>query len=330
MKQVVLKHALTDKPKAKDFELIDIDTPNCPDGGILAEILYISLDPYVGTRLRGQHMGEAAPTPGSGLIPGAIVAEVVESRSSKVHKGQFIHAMDGGWTERVALYDDQYQVIDPKAAPLDAYVGVLGMPGLTAWSGVTQLARIQEGETFLVDAASGPVGATAAQIAKVRGAARTIGIAGGPQKCKLAEETFGYDRCLDYKSEGWENELASAAPNGIDVHFENVGDKILGLAMQHLNLYGRVVLCGLAGHYHGGAPAMTSVGMIVGKRAQMMGLVVYDYYDRWDKFRAQIAPHVKSGKIAYVHDEVEGLAQAGGLMERLVSGKNVGKAVVKL
>lgn len=330
MKQVVLKHALTDKPKAKDFELINIDTPDCPDGGILGEVKYISLDPYVGTRLRGQHMGEAAPKPRSGLIPGAIVAEVVESQSAKARKGQFIHAMDGGWTERVALYDDQYQVIDPEAAPLDAYIGVLGMPGLTAWSGVTQLARIQEGETFLVDAASGPVGATAAQIARVRGAARTVGIAGGPEKCKLAEDTFGFDCCLDYKISEWETELASAAPSGIDVHFENVGDQMLSLAMQHLNLYGRVVLCGLAAHYHGGPPAMTSVGMIVGKRAQMMGLVVYDYYDRWDRFRAEIAPHVQSGRLAYVHDEVDGLAKAGGLMERLVGGKNFGKAVVKL
>lgn len=330
MKQVVLKHALTDKPTAADFELIDSAAPECPEGGILAQIRYISLDPYVGTRLRGQHMGEAPPEPGKGLIPGAIVAEVIESRSEKANKGDFIHAMDGGWTETVALHDDQFQIIDANAAPLESYIGVLGMPGLTAWSGVTQLARIQSGETFLVDAASGPVGATAAQIAKVRGASRTIGIAGGPEKCRLAEETFGFDSCLDYKSDDWEAGLADAAPNGIDVHFENVGDAMLALAMKHLNLYGRVVLCGLAAHYHGGPPAMTSVGMIVGKRAQMMGLVVYDFYSRWDEFRADVAPHVKSGAIRYVHDEVEGLSEAGGLMERLVSGKNVGKAVVKL
>jgi len=330
MKQVVLKHALTDKPKADDFEVIDVAVPSCPDGGILAQVKYISLDPYVGTRLRGQHMGEAAPAPGKGLIPGAVVAEVIESQSSKVITGQFIHAMDGGWVETVALTDDQYQVVDPNAAPLDAYVGVLGMPGLTAWAGVTQLAKVKAGDTFMVDAASGPVGATAAQIAKVHGAARTVGIAGGPDKCALAEETFGFDVCLDYKSDGWTDSLAAALPDGLDVHFENVGDAMLGLAMQKLNLYGRVVLCGLAAHYHGGPAAMTSVGMIVGKRANIMGLVVYDYYDRWDAFRAEIAPHVKSGAINYVHDEVEGLAEAGALMERLVAGKNFGKAVVKL
>ncbi|MGB6229907.1 MAG: zinc-binding dehydrogenase, partial [Litorimonas sp.] len=169
-----------------------------------------------------------------------------------------------------------------------------------------------------------------AQIARVRGAARTVGIAGGPEKCALATDTFGFDACLDYKSEGWTDGLADALPRGVDVHFENVGDEMLALAMSHLNLYGRVVLCGLAAHYHGGPPAMTSVGMIVGKRAQLMGLVVYDYYDRWDAFRGEIAPHVKSGAIRYVHDEVHGLEQAGALMERLVRGKNVGKAVVTL
>lgn len=330
MKQVVLKHALSDKPTAEDFTLIDVDRPACPDGGILAQVKYISLDPYVGTRLRGQHMGEAAPEPGSGMIPGAVVAEVIESRSSKASTGDFIHSMEGGWVEIIALHDADYQVVDADAAPLDAYVGVLGMPGLTAWAGVTQLAKVKDGDSFMVDAASGPVGATAAQIARVRGAARTVGIAGGPEKCRLAEETFGFDRCLDYKADGWADQLPQALPDGLDVHFENVGDQMLGLAMQNLNLYGRVVLCGLAAHYHGGPPAMTSVGMIVGKRANVMGLVVYDYYDRWDDFRTEIAPHVKSGNIRYVHDEVEGLAAAGGLMERLVRGQNVGKAVVKL
>lgn len=330
MKQAVLRHALTDKPTAADFALIDVAAPECPDGGILAQVRYISLDPYVGTRLRGQHMGEAAPEPGAGLIPGAVVAEVIESRSDKAKPGQFIHAMDGGWVEAVALSNAQFQVVDPDAAPLESYVGVLGMPGLTAWAGVTQLARIKSGDTFMVDAASGPVGATAAQIARTRGAGRTIGIAGGPEKCSLAVTRFGFDRCLDYKSDGWTDQLADALPDGLDVHFENVGDQMLGIAMQHLNLYGRVVLCGLAAHYHGGPAAMTSVGIIIGKRAQVSGLVVYDFYNRWDEFRAEVAPHVKSGAIAYIHDQVDGLAGAGGLMERLVRGQNVGKAVVKL
>ena len=330
MKQAVLKHALTDKPAASDFELIEVDVPKCPEGGILLQVKHISLDPYVGTRLRGQHMGEAAPEPGKGIIPGAVVGEVIESRSDTFKKGDFVHSMEGGWVEVAAIPADHCQKIDPDAAPLNAYIGVLGMPGLTAWAGVTQLAKIKDGETFMVDAASGPVGATAAQIAKTRGATRTVGIAGGPEKCALATDTFGFDACLDYKQEGWTDQLANALPEGLDVHFENVGDQMLGLAMQNLNLYGRVVLCGLAGHYHGGPPAMTSVGMIVGKRAQMLGLVVYDYYNRWDEFRAEVAPHVKSGAIAYVHDEVHGLENAGALMERLVRGKNVGKAVVSL
>ncbi|MGB6229373.1 MAG: hypothetical protein WBF53_04510, partial [Litorimonas sp.] len=166
MKQVVLKHALTDKPVAADFEPIDADAPACPDKGMVVRVKHISLDPYVGTRLRGQHMGEPAPEPGQGLIPGAVVGEVIESRSDILKVGDWVHSMEGGWAEQVALVSCDCQKIDPDAAPLDAYIGVLGMPGLTAWAGVTQLAGIKTGESFLVDAASGPVGATAAQIAR--------------------------------------------------------------------------------------------------------------------------------------------------------------------
>ena len=331
MKQVVLKAALTDAPKASDFELIDADSPACPPGGVLVEPAFISLDPYVGTRLRGNHMGEAAPAPGSGLIPGGIVGRVVKSDSDRAKIGDHIHSMEGGWAEVVALPGDQFTTVDPDAAPLSSYAGVLGMPGLTAWAGTTQLAGVHDGDVFLVNAAAGPVGGTAGQIARLKGASTVIGIAGGPEKCALVQDSYGFDLCADYRSEGWEDAVDKAAPGGITVHFENVGADYLAFAVSRMQLYGRAVLCGLAAHYHAdGPPASTLIGPIIGKRAQLMGLVVYDFYDRWDAFRTEVAPWVADGSLKFAEDRVDGLANAPALMERLVAGKNVGKAVVAL
>lgn len=331
MKQVVLKKALNAKPKAVDFEIKQVPTPDCPQDGLLVDVKYISLDPYVGGRLRGNHMGEAAPEPGSGLIPGAIVGEIIESQAPGFKKGQFVHSMEGGWAETLAFNADDVQIIDPDAAPLESYIGVLGMPGLTAWAGVTQLAKVKDGDVFMVDAAAGPVGGTAGQIARMKGAKTLIGIAGGPEKCREVEETYDFDSCLDYKQENWEDGLKKVAPDGISVHFENVGSDMLSFAMSNMKLYGRAVLCGLAAHYHSdGPPATTSIGMVIGKRASLHGLVVYDYFSRWQDFRNEVAPWVKSGKVAYIHDEVKGLENAPALMEKLMNGKNVGKCVVAL
>ncbi len=330
MQKVVLKHKLKSAPTAKDFEIIEVDKPECPDLGIVVKVKYISIDPYVGHQLSKGHMASPPPTPKVDTIPGGIVGEVVESKSDKVKKGDFIHSMDGGWVEFVALHDDQYTVIDAKAAPLSAYIGVLGMPGLTAWAGVTQLARVHEGDVFAVNAAAGPVGGTAGQIARMKGAKTVIGIAGGSTKCKLVEDTYGFDTCVNYKTKSWQDKYKEAAPEGISVHYENVGSEQLSFAMQNLQLYGRVVLCGLAAHYHESNPAMTMIGPMVGKRAVVSGLVVYDFYSRWEEFRAEVAPWVKSGKVKFVEDKVSGLNNAGKLMEKLMNGKNIGKCVVEL
>ena len=330
MKQAVLKHALSAKPAAADFDFIDVDIPDCPEGGVVAKLKYISLDPYVGSRLRGNHMGEAAPEPGCGIIPGAGVGEVVESRSDHIKVGDFVHSMEAGWRDYAELGLNDFTKVDPDAAPLSAYAGVLGMPGLTAWAGVTQLAKVRAGDIFMVNAAAGPVGGTAGQIAKSKGA-KVIGIAGGTEKCAIVTEEYGFDACLNYKSENWQDGLKQHAPEGITVHYENVGSEMLAWAIANMQLYGRGVICGLAAHYHADAPpASMAIGPIVGKRAQIMGLVVYDFYDRWQEFRSEIAPLVKSGDIIFREDRVQGLENAPALMERLVNGKNLGKALVEL
>lgn len=330
MKQVVLNSNLTAAPVASDFDLIEVESPACPENGVLVNVKYISLDPYIGHLLNKGHMGQTPPAVGKDMIPGAIVGEVVESNISGVKIGQHIHSMDGGWAEMVALKEDQFTLVDPDRAPLETYIGVLGMPGLTAWAGVTQRAKVVEGDVFAVNAAAGPVGGTAGQIARMHGANTVIGIAGSEEKCKLVEDVYGFDVCVNYKTDDWQDHYIAAAPDGVTVHYENVGSGQLAFAMQNLALYGRVVLCGLAAHYHDPEPAKTLIGPILGKRASFHGLVVYDFYDRWEEFRNEVAPWVKSGNVTIAQDRVDGLEKAGGLLEKLMRGENVGKCVVAL
>lgn len=333
MKQVVLTHALDAKPRASDFVVVDEAVPACPEGGILVRVVHLSLDPYVGSRLRGKHMGEAPPVPMLEAIPGAGVGQVVESRAHGFAAGDWVHTMEAGWREFADLSAGHFRKIDPSVAPLSAHAGVLGMPGLTAWAGMTQLAKVGPGDTVLVDAAAGPVGGTVGQIARIKGAKRVVGIAGGATKCALVTDIYGFDVCVDYKQEGWEAALSAALPEPPTVYFENVSTDMASKALMRMAIYGRVVLCGLVDQYHADTPPQSTIiglnaGLIVGKRAAIMGLVVYDFYPRWDEYAAEAAPWIASGTLKFAEDRVVGLENAPALFERLLDGGNVGKAVV--
>lgn len=329
MKQVVLKHALGARPCADDFTMIEVEPPKCPEGGVLVRVVHLSLDPYVGSRLRGKHMGEPAPRPGLDPIPGAAVCQVLESNAAGVKAGDWVHSMDVGWREVADLGPGSFRWLNPKSAPLAAHAGVLGMPGLTAWAGMTQLAKVGPGDVVLVDAAAGPVGGTVGQIARIKGAKRVVGIAGGPQKCALVTEAYGFDACIDYKQAGWEQALTEALPEPPNVYFENVSTEMASKALMRLALYGRMVLCGLVDQYHADQPPPgLHAGLIVGKRAQVMGLVVYDFYSQWDAFVHEASAWIASGQLTFREDRVDGLEAAPALFERLMLGQNIGKAVV--
>ncbi|MEQ8403953.1 MAG: NADP-dependent oxidoreductase [Oceanicaulis sp.] len=331
MRQVVLKHALEDKPRAADFTLIDAPRPQCPDGGVLVTLSHVSMDPYVGARLRGRHMGEPAPEPGVEAIPGHGVGVVIESRCEDFAKGEAVHLMEAGWREYAAAPASAARRIDTEGIDPALHLSALGMPGLTAWAGITRLAQVCEGETVLIDAAAGAVGGTAGQIARAKGAARVIGIAGGPEKCALVTGEYGFDACIDYKQDGWEARLKDALPDGLNVHFENVSSDILNLALTMMKPYGRAILCGLAAHYQTGQPAPgINFGPVIGARAGLHGLVVYDFYDRWDAFAGEIAPMVREGRLRLAHDIADGLDAAPAAFERLMDGKNRGKALIAL
>lgn len=277
-------------------------------------------------------MGEPPPAPMEDAIPGAVVAQVIATRSDAFTEGDYLYSMDGGWQETVALGADQCRKVDPDVAPLSAHAGVLGMPGLTAWAGMTQLADVGAGDVVLVDAAAGTVGGAVGQIARLQGAARVVGIAGGPEKCALVEKRYGFDACVDYKADGWRDRLAEALPDGLTLFFENVSADMAMIALSHAQVYARGVLCGLVDAYHTEQQSAhpLNAGLIIGKRAKVMGLVVYDFYPRWDEFAAEAAPWVKSGKLTIAEDRAEGLEQAPTLFEKLMDGRNIGKCLVRV
>lgn len=328
MKQVVLARALDGIPRAADFALVEASDPACPQDGVLAEVVELSLDPYVGSRIRGRHMGEPPPRPGLDPVPAHAIVRILASKTKGFRVGDLAWTAEAGWVERMALAPSQLRRIDTSLAPPGAWLSVLGMPGLTAWAGITQLARVSTNDVLLVDAAAGAVGGTAGQIAKAAGA-HVVGIAGGPKKCRLAREVFGFDACIDYRTGDWLAQLDRALPAPPTVLFENVSTSMLEVGLARLKPYGRVILCGLAGQYHAAdGPARIQVGPIIGRRAQVMGLVVYDFYPQWDAFIREMAPLVKDGRIRYVEDRVAGLEQAPALFERLMDGNNTGKCIV--
>jgi NADPH-dependent curcumin reductase CurA len=328
-RQVVLKRAPAGMPKAADFEVVACPMPAGPPAdGLLLRVIALSMDPYLGGRLRGRHMGEPAPPPG-GKLPGFTVAEVMESAHPGYQPGDYV-VTETGWSRYAAVPAAGARKVAPGIAPVSAHLGVLGMPGLTAWAGVTQLAKVKTGDIFVVDAAAGAVGGTAGQIARNLGA-RAIGIAGGAAKNLLVTETYGFDACIDYRAEGWQTRLKAACGAGPSVHFENVGMSVLQTVFPMLQNYARVVLCGLAEHYHSdGPPPALAAGPIVGKRAAIYGLVVYDYYDRLDEWVALATPWIANGKLVVHEDAAEGLDSAPAQFERMLKAQHLGKAIVKV
>lgn len=326
--EVVLRRRPQAMPVAEDLQIVERPMPSAaPRDGLLVRVIALSLDPYLGGRLRGRHMGEPAPAPGASL-PGSAVAEVLASDRPDFAAGDHVVA-ETGWTRFAAIPAANARKVD-SSLPLTTHLGVLGMPGLTAWAGITQLAKAAAGDVLTVDAAAGAVGGVAGQIVRALGG-RAIGIAGGPQKCSLVAERYGFDACIDYRREDWPAALDDAVGEGPTIHFENVGLAVYEKVFPLLRNYARVVLCGLAGHYHAdGPPAAYPLGPIVAKRATVMGLVVYDYLDRLSEWVSIGSRWLREGKLVQVDDIADGLSQAPAQFERMLRGQHLGKALVRI
>lgn len=316
-------------PKASDFRLEETPAPSAADGECVVQAGYLSVDPYMRGRISGRK-SYAAPVPIGGVIVGRAAGKVVESRSDRFAAGDYVVG-DIGWQEYAALPASSLRKVDPSAAPLSAWVGVLGMPGLTAYSGLLHVAGVKAGETVCVSAAAGAVGSAVGQIAKIKGC-RAVGIAGSAEKCRWLRETAGFDAAIDYKTEDVFRALQTACPDGIDVYFENIGGPVTDAVFPHLNVRSRIAVCGQISQYNAvDAPqGPRLLWHFIVKRIRAEGFLVFEFADRHDEALRDLAAWVSSGKIAYRETIAEGIENAPEAFISMLRGGNIGKQLVKL
>ncbi len=290
--------------------------------------IYLSLDPYMRGRISGAR-SYAKPVEVGAVMEGRVVGRVVRSRDPAFGEGDYVHG-GYGWQLYSAVPANGLLKLDPAEARLSTALGVLGMPGLTAYVGLSEIGRPQRGETVVVSAASGAVGAVVGQLAKREGS-RVIGIAGGADKCRFVEGEFGFERCIDHHGGDLSGALDQACPNGIDVYWENVGGAVQQAVFPRLNDFGRMVMCGMVAEYNDVEPRPgPNLTAAVRKRLKIQGFIVSDQWQRFGEYRAMAAPLVRSGALRYREDIVEGLEAAPEAFIGLLQGRNFGKLLVKL
>ena len=325
--RIVLARPLEGAPTASHFALAEAPLPEPAPGELLVRHIYLSLDPYQRPAIAGRHVTSSRALDPGAVPAGETVGQVLASRHPDFAPGDYVRHF-GGWQEYSVADGATARRVDPGLAPLSAYLGVLGMPGLTAWASAVVLADIQAGQTVLVSAAAGPVGSLVGQLAAQRGA-KAIGIAGSDEKCRFVTGELGFAACVNYKAAGYPASLRAAVPDGADVYHDNVGGQMLMDALGVLKNYGTVVLCGLISQYNEPAKgAGVNLGLAIMKRAVMKGLVVFDYEDRRQEFFDCVSPWVRSGEIRYREDRVTGLENTPAHFERLMAGDNFGKSLV--
>jgi NADPH-dependent curcumin reductase CurA len=329
-RQVTLARRPHGLPTAADFELNETPLPEPGEGEVLLRTLYMSLDPY----MRGM-MDDAEsyddPVELGDVMVGGTVSEVVVSNAASLKPGDIVEAY-AGWQAYAVFAADQVRKIDPGLAPITTALGVLGMPGLTAYHGLLAVGQPKAGETVFVSAASGAVGATVGQIAKIKGC-RVAGCAGSDAKVAYCIDDCGYDACFNYKTAGdIEQAMHRACPDGIDVYFENVGGPIGRTALDQLNLRGRIAVCGTISNYNAVDEEMIPdhLWKFIVKRCRMEGFLVTDFDDRHEAARAEMAAWIKAGKLTWRETIVEGLENAPAAFNGLFAGSNFGKLIVKV
>jgi NADPH-dependent curcumin reductase len=327
-RQVLLKSRPAGEPTVDNFEFVERETPPPADGEVLVRTLFLSLDPYMRGRMN-EGRSYAASVNVGGVMVGGTVGEVVESRSPGFAKGDFVSGF-AGWQEYANLPAKTLWKLDPKAAPLSSALGVLGMPGLTAYVGLLDIAQIKAGETVVVSAASGAVGSLVGQIAKIKGC-RAVGIAGGRTKCEHVVNELGFDAWVDHRDAELFKSLKAACPNGIDVDFENVGGAVLQAIWPLMNDFGRVALCGLIAHYNDTSLAPGPSWLyLLARRLTVRGFIVSDHISRMKDFQRDMSGWLREGKIKYREDIVDGLENAPTAFLGLLKGKNFGKMIVQV
>ena len=315
-------------PTPGDFGADTTPIPAPGPGQFLSRTVWLSLDPYYRNVMKGSQLYAEGVKPGDVMI-GDTVAQIIESRHTDYRAGEFVRVRNG-WQEYALSSGQDVRKLDPAAAPVSTALGVLGMPGITGYAGLVYLGEPKPGETVVVSAATGAVGTTAGQVARLVGA-RAVGIAGSDEKCDFAVRELGYEACVNYKKGDLAAQLKAVCPRGIDVYFDNVGGDTLQAVLRNLALHARVVLCGMIESYRRDQPARGPfLGPGVGARATMRGLVVYDDMHRMDELVRVVGGWIRAGTFRYREDITEGLAQAPEAFCRLMRGENFGKALVRV
>jgi len=332
--RIVLRSRPHGAPRAENFHLEEIDIPAPADGQVLLRNLYLSLDPYMRGRM-SDAPSYAAPVALDAVMVGATVARVHSSRHADYRAGELVLAY-GGW-QGYALSDGSgLRKLEPDRARPSLALGVLGMPGFTAYMGLLDIGRPQAGETVVVAAASGAVGSVVGQVAQIKGS-RAVGIAGGPEKCRCVVEEFGFAACLDHRSPDFPAQLAAACPQGIDVYFESVGGAVFDAVLPLLNARARVPLCGLIADYNAQAlpPGPDRLGLLkrtlLTRRIRMQGFIIFDDYgERFPEFLGQMKLWIGEERIRFREDIVDGLENAPQAFIGMLEGKNFGKLIVRV
>mgnify|MGYP000297052731 FL=1 len=332
--QIHLVSRPTAEASVDNFKLVESEIPELKDGQVLLRHHFMSLDPYMRGRMNDSK-SYTANQPTGAVFQGGTAGEVVESKHPKFQVGDKVVGF-GGWQQFSvvdATVPGTLRKVDTAHIALSAYLGAVGMPGVTAWYGLTQICKPAAGKTIAVSAASGAVGSAVGQLAKARGC-RAIGIAGGAEKCSYVVDELGFDACIDYKAhtdpKSLYEALKAATPDGIDGYFENVGGAVLDAVLSRMNAFGRIALCGMISGYDGEAIPMKQPQLLLMNRLTLEGFIVSEHMALWPEALKELGAAVATGKLKYRESVAQGLAAAPEAFLGLLKGKNFGKQVVKL
>jgi NADPH-dependent curcumin reductase CurA len=327
-RSVVLKHRPHTAPTGQEFGIVEDKVPTPGPGQVVTRTIWLSIDPYMRGRISDAK--SYAPPVGIGeVMTGETVGEVIATADPGFKHGDIVVG-PRGWQTHVLGSANQAALIQRPGPPLSTYLGVLGMPGTTAYSGMTDIGKPKAGETVVISAASGAVGSVAGQLAK-RAGCRVIGVAGGSEKCLYVTEHLDFDACVDHRAVDLEAELAAVCPNGIDIYFENVGGEVQAAVFSQLNNFARVIMCGMVSQYNMPKPPPgPNLMFVVRKRVLMQGLIVFDKPERYREWRDLATPWVMDGSLRYREDVVDGLENAPMALAGILRGSNFGKLLVRV
>ncbi|MGU7838860.1 NADP-dependent oxidoreductase [Burkholderia sp. AW33-5] len=326
-RQILLVSRPQGAASADNFRLVETPLVPLADGELRVRNHFLSLDPYMRGRMNDAK-SYAVPQPLNEVMIGGTAGEVIESRHPDFAVGEHVVGQFG-WQEYGTSNGNGLRKVDTSRVPLSAWLGVTGMPGVTAWVGLNRIIAPKAGETIVVSAASGAVGSVVGQLAK-RAGCRAVGIAGGPDKCRYVVDTLGFDACVDYKAGRLADDLAAATPDGVDGCFENVGGAVLDTTMTRMNAFGRIAVCGMIAGYDGAPVPLANPGLILRSRLTMQGFIVFEYPDAWPPALAELSELVATKQLHYRETIAYGLERAPDAFLGLLKGRNFGKQLVQL